>query len=264
MPRFRFHGVPILGMRMSAHTHLYQITNNDGRRFHVRLSSHSYQGHAAEDGLPVIEFFDASTSDGASDTSDVENDLGYFTGIRCSIATLFETAFELGSAADTLFNENFPIWNIEETEIGMIQNWVSGLLSEQQQLVLAQALLTNKSKKTQISQGQQENWEPDTQSDLACLSKLVSEPTSEAVPPFSPEAELLVPTIEEVAEPASTASPARSHTAMQLEMQLHAILAALDQAESLDKSWHDGEVKLRLHLLKAKQQVLKAIAFLES
>jgi hypothetical protein len=113
-----------------------QIVNQDDRQFNVRLVRQNGV-YGADDSLlhqqaePLVEFFDASNLE-------EDNRLGYFTGIRCALGTLFQTAFELGSNADVLFNESLPMWNISTDNISDIQDWLLEQLTPEEKRFIRQ------------------------------------------------------------------------------------------------------------------------------
>lgn len=207
---------------MTANHPLFQITNDDGRRFHVRLVR-TLAVAGSGDNNPVVEFFDASSVDEEGD-----EDLGYFTGIRCEVGQLFTTAFEVGGSTDTLFNEELPVWNISEANINAVQQWLLDILSEKERGQLRVA---------RPATGQ-DTAEPDAAeaAEISCLTPSYS---------ASPELEKDIPQPTE--------------RELQLELQLNALLRALDQAEGLEQRWTEGNVEVRLQLLKAKHHILKAL-----
>ncbi|MCP4700663.1 MAG: hypothetical protein GY862_27985 [Gammaproteobacteria bacterium] len=201
----------------------FQIINEDGRPFFIRLIRKN-EHHGEEDKLiyredePLLEFFDA-------DNQEEGDGLGYFTGLRCTIGTLFKTAFETGGAADILFNQDLPMWNISHQHITAIQEWVL------QQLDPGEVSFINKNNSLAVP--------------VACGTKETCQ-----TPPQEKQ----------------TGRANREHDApagsTPLRQQLASIIEALDTAEISEKNWRNGDVKIRLQILAAKKNVLKAFALL--
>jgi hypothetical protein len=132
--------------------------------------------------------------------------LGYYTGVRCSISTLFATVFEQGSAADILLNESLPMWSVSQDNVAAIQAWLQQQLSYEEQNVF--------------------------------LNNTVA-PARAAVP---------------------SALPQPPPVAITLRNALEQALNLLDNAESIDHQWQQGDIEVRLHILTAKQSLLHALA----
>ncbi len=205
-------------------TRFLQFLNQDGRRFHVRLVRKRERCGSANEGIhqenePVVEFFDAMhQEDGAPD-----GELGYFTGIRCCISTLFVSTFEHGTAADQLFNEDLPMWNIDEDNLRCVRGWVESQLAESERNYLQPALAVFPNGAAHPAQ---ENAHPS-----AVYARVGAESAMDR-----PDAVFLA--------------------------KLHELIAALDTLESQSPGWHDGHIELRLALLAAKKHLLSALGLL--
>ncbi len=211
----------------------FQIRNRDGRQFNIRLVRQN-SACGADDSLihrdeePMLEFFDASYPDEES-----ANALGYFTGIRCTVGTLFQSAFELGGQADELFNESLPIWNISSEEVAAIQDWVMLQLEAGEKHFVRQA-------------GHGRRKEEEEGPELAC--------TWTPPPPEEPKPGIIAELPRETG---------KSEEASALVPKLLALLQSLDELEHEEATWRMNGVQPRLHLLEAKQNLLRALAALE-
>jgi hypothetical protein len=209
-----------------------QILNQDARRFSVRLVR-------TDNTDPHVEFFDVSSP----------QDEAYFTGLRCSVETLFANAFEDGSAADVLFNEDFPMWGISADNISDIQAWLKSHLNPEELSGFTEFIkethATTAKRKSPQAAGEAKLPDADPAEAVRLTpsandaSRPASETLSEALPPQSEADDTALPVI------------------------LQRVLDLLDHAEQLDKSWQSGSIQLRLHVLNAKQESLRALALLE-
>lgn len=197
---------------------LFCIVNQDNRHFNVRLvRKHEHYGDADalvhQQNEPLVEFFDASHTD-----EDSDNPLGYFTGIRCFVSTLFQTAFELGGAADRLFNESLPMWNISSENIAALQDWLLAHLDKQEKHCLRQPGYTVRSRP-----------EPDAQALPESLCALFQETADSACPGFR---EQLLGVIEQV-NTIEQADPAWQNGQIAVRLQLMAAKKHLLRALAL-------------------------------
>lgn len=200
-----------------------QMINDDGRRFHARLVRRK-EYYGADSSLlyqsaePLVELFDVS-SNGADDS-----DQGYHTGISFKISTLFETAFECGGYADTLFNESLPMWNISLDNVESMKAWLLRNLQPEEKSFINKAALSIAA-------------QTDGENNTGIAGK-----TGEA--------------------PALCAVPAPPHLLPQgddTQDYLKAALHNLDAAEQLSGSLDQRNISLRMKIIEAKKQVLEAL-----
>ena len=219
---------------MSKESPALRILNSQGRNFNVRLVRKDElcgedDSERYEQEEPMIEFFDAFSVDEESG-----NKLGYFTGIRCNISTLFETAFEVGGAADQLFNENLPMWNISNDNIVDIQEWVLQQLDATEKQFIRQPI-HNRRRKQEIEEPSEEEEFLSCQAPPPKKLKVIS-----PFPPFSKS----------------------SNEQIAWQPQLESLIQQIDELEKSDPSWRIGEIEIRLRLLAAKENLLKILALL--
>ncbi|MCV6638146.1 hypothetical protein [Candidatus Albibeggiatoa sp. nov. NOAA] len=215
-----------------------QLTNEDGLLLTVRLLRKN-DAYGDDDAFiydkeePSLEVFDAS---GFEEEPEI---YGYFTGIRFTVGELFVEKIEEGST----ISEHFSIWGISEASVILMQNWLVSQLSEEEKSFI----------------------------DIAWLEKTKLMPTKTSLPapkstPYHPnnlfreiEKNLDFEEFEEELEDFDEFDDEeddRNHFVLQ---ELDAALRALDLAESADNQWKHGGVELRLCVLAAKKQILKAI-----
>lgn len=149
--------------------------------------------------------------------------LGFFTGIRCLVSEVFIGAQNTSSQ----FVENMALWSISTENIITIQQWLQESLTEEEQCYIQ---------------------------DLPLVSN-TSPTASVAQSVFTGEATAELP-IQSCALNETTPPP--SFTFEQLEQALH----VLNLAENAEQAWKQGQIDIRLHILKAKQELLQAIALL--
>jgi len=201
-----------------------QLSNQDGRKFHVRLVR-KFETCGAQDDLihqqeePLIEIFDAQNSDEESD-----NSLGYFTGIRCFIGTFFTNVFERGGSEDVLFNEYLPMWNISEDNIHAVREWISTQLRVEEEHFIHQ-----KNKPTKPAR---------QASSTASGVNIVALTPREATK------------IDALGEP-------------NFATNLYAVIQRLDELESHVAIWQEGYIAARIKILHAKQSLLEAVNLLK-
>jgi hypothetical protein len=217
-----------------AHSEPFQITNADGRRFHVRLVRRN-EACGQDDSLlhqqdePIVEFFDATESDGNS-----LNSLGYHTGIQCQVSTFFQKAFELGSDADHLFNQNLLVWSLFEEQVEIVRQWLLNELSSHEQ-----SYLHAPPRKPRNAP------EPDAADIAPCE---LARDRAEAAESMS--------VYDDAPEPLRVPSSANQG----LAQYLAELIAQLDRMESQTLGWQAEEIKIRLRLHAAKKNLLKALA----
>ncbi|WP_353570141.1 hypothetical protein [Candidatus Albibeggiatoa sp. nov. BB20] len=220
-----------------------QLTNEDGLLLMVRLLRKD-DAYGDDDAFiydkeePSLEVFDAS---GFEEEPEI---YGYFTGIRFTVGVLFVEQIDEGST----ISEHFSIWGISEASVAMMQNWLVNQLSEEEKHFI----------------------------DITWLEKTQFTPTKTSMPttkaaPYHPnnlfreieknmdfeEFEDELDDFDEFDEEEDD----RNHFVLQ---ELDAALRALDLAESADNQWKHGNVNLRLYILAAKKQILKAIQLTNS
>lgn len=149
--------------------------------------------------------------------------LGFFTGIRCLVSEVFVGAQNTKSQ----FAENMALWSISTENMIVIQKWLQEGLTEFEQCYIQNLPLV-----------------------LPPSSSI-----SPSTPMFTGEATAELP-IQSCA--LNEATPPPSFTSEQLEQALH----ALNLAENAEQTWKQGQVDIRIHILKAKQELLQAIALL--
>lgn len=213
-----------------------RFVNDDGRCFSIRiLRKKDYYGDdeslTYQEDEPSLEFFDAT----GFDLQEEREILGYFTGIRCEISALFVHTISL----DSPINEHLWIWNISEKNIQHIKDWLLTQLNEQEK----QFIDLNQVNHTRIPRPPDEDSLLDTQ----IASSLE---------------EITMITEEEVVHSAET-SPTISQSVNSISLQqLQLAIQALDLAEQAEEQWQQGQVQVRLHILAAKKNILRAIALL--
>jgi len=219
-----------------------QLTNEDGLLLTVRLLRKD-DAYGDDDALiydkeePSLEIFDAS---GFEEEPEI---YGYFTGIRFTVSALFVEQIEEGSA----ISEHFSIWGISEANVALIQNWLVCQLSDEEKQFIDESWL------------EQTKFTP-------THTPTISTPSAKTSP-YHPsnlfkeieknlEFDEFEDELEEFDEFEEDEEEDRNHFVLQ---ELDAALRALDLAESADNQWKHGKVELRLSILAAKKQVLKAI-----
>lgn len=216
-----------------------QLTNEDGLLLTVRLLRKN-DAYGDDDAFiydkeePSLEVFDAS---GFEEEPEI---YGYFTGIRFPVGELFVEKIDEGST----ISEHFSIWGIAESNVALMQNWLVSQLHEDEKDFI----------------------------DIAWLEQTKFMPTKTSIsaqkPPYHPNnifreieknidfEEFEDELEEEFDEFENEEDEDRNHFVLQ---ELDAALRALDLAESADNYWKHGHVELRLCILAAKKQILKAI-----
>lgn len=214
-----------------------QITNEDERRFTIRLLR-KYENYGDDDRLtyehdePSLEFFDAS----GFDSEEEQQIMGYFTGIRCIISELFVEVHERSAA----FREHLSIWNISEESIFFIKIWLLQQLSEEEKGFI-NMLPAFPYLKTTIN--------TDKIYDARSIESIMQEIRTESL-------------TEESIVPLSTDEETQHHRVDFVQQELEEAIRALDLAEAAETRWKEGDIELRLRILSAKRQTLKAIALL--
>jgi len=210
---------------------MMRFINDDGRCFITRLVRKAdYYGdnnsliYQAEE--PSIEFFDATGIQ-------IQRTLGYFTGIHCKISTLFVKEIDLA----TPINEHLWVWNISETNIEEIKIWLLTQLNETEK----QFIDLTQIHRTKIPRPPDEKVDTEMTEDDVIFNE--------------------IDTIENEIVPENL--PVISHNHF-LQQQLIIAMQALDLAEKSEENWQQGQVQLRLRILTAKKNVLRALALLTS
>lgn len=211
-----------------------QITNEDERRFTIRLLRKDEKlgdddRVFYEQDEPSLEFFDAS----GFDSEEERYIMGYFTGIRCTISELFVEIDE--RSID--FREHLAIWNISEQSIASIQIWLLQQLSETEKEFVRMLPMFSPIQ----ALAELESHESILESMIDKVNDLMMSPHLNATTP--PEEEPV-------------------HCTDFVQQELEEAMRALDLAEAAENQWKQGDVKLRLCILAAKRQTLKAIALL--
>lgn len=215
-----------------------QITNADERRFTIRLLR-KYENYGDDDRMtyeydePSLEFFDAS----GFDAEEEQQIMGYFTGIRCIISELFVEVHERSVS----FREHLSIWNISEESILTIKIWLLQQLNEEEKCFI-KMLPAFLHVKTTVN-------EHDIY-DARTLESIMQEMDT-AAPTKAKEDVVPFSTHEE-----------STHRVDFVQQELEEAIRALDLAEAAESQWKTGDVELRLRILSAKRQTLKAIALL--
>lgn len=223
-----------------------RFKNQDGRLFSIRLlRKNEYYGD--DDAFlynldePSVEFFDAS----GFDTQENFEILGYFTGIRCVISEIFSERAQ----RSVPFSEHLAVWSISDHNLAHVQQWIAANLSEVEKEFIRDLPFLPLSKKSKEIP--------------------VAKPRKTAATPVnSPRAhqDVLEERREfEVGLPAQAcADPVDSceRSASFLQQQLEAALRTLDIAETAESDNKAVAVQVRLNILDAKRQVLKALSLL--
>lgn len=206
-----------------------QITNKDQRRFTIRLLRKEEKLGEDErltydQDEPSLEFFDAS----GFDEEDQQHIMGYYTGVRCAISELF---VDIQQRSD-IFSEQLSFLNISEDSILSIQLWLSYQLTEEEKTFIEpfSDLLHNKTAIHHLCGGFEFESEPE------------ESPEEITLPDPNPEEE--------------------TRRTNFVQRELEEAIRALDLAEAAENQWKEGNVELRLRILSAKRQTLKAIALL--
>lgn len=227
-----------------------RFKNQDGRYFTVRLlrKNEMYGDDEAfiyDADEPSLEFFDAS----GFDWQEEPEIYGYFTGIRCRVSEVFVEKIE----KDMPINNHLLTWNISEYDISAIQHWLINQLDVDEQQFIDKRFLNC----TQIIL-------PDTPFLDQC-----SEEEDETVPSFlqsscyDPANFAEMGEFEEEDNEEDNLDEASQMDKISfLQQELAAALRALDLAEAADNRWKVGDVQVRIHVLAAKQQILKAISLI--
>ena len=220
-----------------------RFKNDDGRKFAIRILR-KFDQYGDDDAFtyeqdePSIELFEATGFDG--EEADI---LGYFTGIRCSVGTLF---LEMHDRSESV-NDEFAVWNISEENIEAIKHWLVAQLTDTEKQHVSVPLT---------------------------LKPYVSNPAKRASQSQIPSASALLPESEtpplhfdETAMPRMACCDPHTHPnsgKQFLQQELEAALRALDLAETAESQWKHGEVQVRLRIIAAKKQILQAIALLNT
>jgi hypothetical protein len=218
-----------------------QITNEDERRFTIRLLRKDEKlgdddRVFYEQDEPSLEFFDAS----GFDSEEEQHIMGYFTGIRCPISELF--VVENDRSID--FREHLAIWNISERSIACIQIWLLHQLNEaEKEFVRTLPLFSYIQTFIEVDSVIEQLDEADDE--MAALLRLHRTSPPPTLPPPEPAEE-----------------DEQTHHTDFVQQELEEAMRALDLAEAAENQWKQGDVKLRLRILAAKRQTLKAIALL--
>ena len=198
------------------------IINDDERHFAVRLVRKHERYGSSDEAVHSGDEPVVELFD-ATSLEPGSEDFGYFTGVRCRVGCLFATAFESGDEADVLLNESLPMWNISAENLNAIQKWLRRQLHEEELTGLEEC-------------GEEF---PDTVA-AACI-----------------------PSIEPLEAPAHSSIPPPSACRItDMQQGLLRLLSDLDALEQLDPAWRTGDVRVRLRLLGAKKELLKALALL--
>jgi hypothetical protein len=173
---------------------------------------------------PSLEFFDAS----GFDEEDEQHIMGYYTGIRCVISELFVDI----PRRSVTFSQQLAFLNISEDSIFSIQLWLSHQLTEQEKTFI-------------------EPWSDLLQSRT---------PTKLLDNNFEFNEEREEATEEMMLSDSNIEEETRRTNFVQRELE--EAIRALDLAEAAENQWKEGDIELRLRILSAKRQTLKAIALL--
>jgi hypothetical protein len=203
-----------------------QLTNEDGLSLTIRLLRKN-DAYGDDDALvydkdePSVEIFDAS---GFEELPEI---YGYFTGIRLTVGNLFVENIDCSN-----MNEHFAVWGISEHIIALIQHWLVQQLS-----------------------GDEKNFIDINYLERTRLAPEIAEPQAYnpncAANQFTDTATTDFATFENLF--------GQQHSHNFIIKELNNALQALDLAESADVEWQQGRVRLRLYILAAKKQILKAI-----
>ncbi len=216
-----------------------QLINEDGLLLTVRLLRKN-DAYGDDDAFtydkdePSLEVFDAS---GFEEEPEI---YGYFTGIRFTVGELFVEQIEDGTA----ISENFSIWGISESTVAIMQNWLVKQLSELEKGFIDISWL----EKTKFTPTQQISMPKKSPYHPSNLFREIEK--SLDFEEFENESE------EDFEEYENDEDDDRYHFVLK---ELDAALRALDLAETADNQWKQGHVELRLCILAAKKQILKAI-----
>ncbi|MEZ5673156.1 MAG: hypothetical protein R3E08_12585 [Thiotrichaceae bacterium] len=162
--------------------------------------------------------------------------MGYFTGIRCVISELFVEIHERSAA----FREHLSIWNISEESIFFIKIWLLQQLNEEEKGFINMLPAFPYLKMTINT---------DKIYDARSIESIMQEIRTESLP-------------EESIVPLSTDEETQHHRVDFVQQELEEAIRALDLAEAAETHWKEGDIELRLRILSAKRQTLKAIALL--
>jgi len=154
--------------------------------------------------------------------------MGYYTGIRCVISELFVDI----PRRSVTFSQQLAFLNISEDSIFSIQLWLSHQLTEQEKTFI-------------------EPWSDLLQSRT---------PTKLLDNNFEFNEEREEATEEMMLSDSNIEEETRRTNFVQRELE--EAIRALDLAEAAENQWKEGDIELRLRILSAKRQTLKAIALL--
>jgi len=221
-----------------------RFNNDDGRKFAIRILR-KFDQYGDDDAFtyeqdePSIELFEATGFDG--EEADI---LGYFTGIRCSIGTLFLDRHERSDAV----NDEFAVWNISAENIEAIKHWLVTQLTETEKAHVPVPLTLKPYVPKPMTRASQSHM-PSTST--AALPSGVETP-------MDSDADAAVMPRMVCCDPHTHSSNGKPF----LQQELAAALQALDLAETAESQWQHGEVQVRLRIIAAKKQILQAIALL--
>lgn len=223
-----------------------RFKNQDGRLFSIRLlRKNEYYGD--DDALlysldePSVEFFDAS----GFDTQENSGILGYFTGIRCVVSEIFSERAQRSLP----FSEHLAVWSISDHNLAHVQQWIAANLSEAEKEFIRDLPFLPLAKGV-------------AESPLSKSRKAVVMPITL---PRAHQDALEEPRVLEMGLPAQACVDPMDtceHSASFLQQQLEAALRTLDISETLESDNKVVAVQVRLHILDAKRQVLKALSLL--
>ncbi|MEK7992020.1 MAG: hypothetical protein VSS52_013500 [Thiotrichaceae bacterium] len=216
-----------------------QLTNEDGLLLTVRLLRKN-DAYGDDDAFiydkdePSLEVFDAS---GFEEEPEI---YGYFTGIRFIVGEIFVEQID----EDSIISEHFSIWGISEITVALMQNWLVKQLSEDEKhFVDASWLEKTKFTPTKHSMSTPKTMPYHPNNLFREIEKNMD------FDEFEDE-------FDEFEDEFKDEEDNINHFVLQ---ELDAALRALDLAESADNQWKQGNVNLRLYILAAKKQILKAI-----
>lgn len=217
-----------------------RFTNDDGRLFSIRLlRKNEYYGD--DDAFlysldePSVEFFDASGFDAQEDSGI----LGYFTGIRCVVSEIFSAREQR-----TLpFSEHLSIWCISDYNLATVQQWIMAHLTALEQIFIKDLPHLSVPKKHQKAAKTLHKFTPPRAFQDMLEQRVIIEPGLPAVA-------------------CADMSDECERTSGFLQQQLEAALRTLDIAETAESDGKATGVQVRLHILDAKRQVLRALALL--
>lgn len=213
---------------MMTMSHILRFVNEDGRYFTTRIVRKN--DYCGEDDLliyqedePSLEFFDATDVS----LQPEQKLFGYFTGIRCKISNLFVKEINLTAP----INEHLWVWNISTANITEVKVWLLTQLNE----IERQFIDLTQIHHTKILRPPDEDFEIEIVREDDAFDEIVKETSIEKIV---------------------------TNQENSVQQQLHIAMQALDLAEKEEKNWQQGQVQLRLHILSAKKNILRAIALL--